>query len=283
MNGTFDTQTSPWYSWSLDNSHQLGLEAGGARLSHDTASGLPAQLFQTFESLTAGNDYRLRFEVRGNQDGAPLSTYLQQSNDPYGRLSQIEVTQLSTQTQRVDVVLTATQDQASATLIIEIDDQTETMWIDNISLVDVSAVSLVANGTFDTESRPWFSWAPDKSNALTVDAGVARLTHDTSAGLRAQVFQSVGAAVVEGNRYRLRFEVRGNQDGAQLSTFLQQSGGPYGRVSAPEIIQLSTQTQAVDVVLTAKRDQAASTLIISIDGQTETIWIDNISLVELPS
>ena len=137
-NGTFDSQTVPWYSWSSNRSSQLTIEAGQAKLTHAIDTGLVAQLYQSTGAIQAGKTYRLQLDLSANRNNAEVSAYFQEFQGPFRQLSEVETKQISTQTQTVEYLLTATQDQQTSTIIIQIDDTTQTIYADNISLVELS-------------------------------------------------------------------------------------------------------------------------------------------------
>ena len=285
-NGTFDARTAPWYSWSSDNSARLSLSGGTARLTHDANPGHIAQVFQETGALRAGQTYRLRFDVRADPNNAEVSAFFQQSSGSFRLLSQIETFRVSSQTETVEVLITATEDQDTSTLIIQLDGSTQAIWIDNVSLVNVTApskvsdVSRVSNGGFDSQTSPWYSWSSDGSSQLTVEAGKAKLTHAANSGQVAQLFQRAGA-LQEGRTYRLQLDISADRNDVPVSAYFQEFGGAFRSLSQVETELVSAQTGTVEYLLTATQDQPTSTIIIELDDTAQAVYADNISLVEL--
>lgn len=154
-------------------------------------------------------------------------------------------------------------------------------WVDNVRLVNesASAESIVENGTFDTTTDPWYGWSSNSSVQIALDNGELRMSHNNTAGTWSQLYQRIGQ-VTAGKTYRLRFDIRSNQNNAPVSLYIQQLYTPWNRISNRETINADRQAQFVEVLLTADTTEADPMIVFQLEDSTQTIWIDNVSLYE---
>ena len=297
-NGTFSSESVPWYSWSLDNSHNFALDNGEVRLTHVNSTGINfSQFFQEIGRVTPGDTYRLRFDVRSNRNDGQVGIRFQQSVEPWQHLSGPQEVNVGTTTETVEVILTPNSTSAGTTLMFELQGDAQTIWIDNVELVEASdpggeappitvpaptaGPNLLTNGAFTTGLDPWRGWALDHDLELSVNNGEIQMSHINTSGVNfSQLSQGIGR-VTPDDTYRLRFDVRSNRSNGQVGIRFQQSGAPHGQVTTPEEIQVGTTTQSIEVILTPNIISAETRFMFQLQDDAQTIWIDNVELVEI--
>lgn len=143
-----------------------------------------------------------------------------------------------------------------------------------------TGVNLVNNGDFDADTESWGSWSLDYNHQVSVDSGELRFEHLNQSGRNfSQLYQRIGPVAAD-RSYRLRFDVRSDQDDGSVYALIQQVGAPWHRLTNVEPIAVNRGSQQVEVLLTADASYDDVTIMLELKGDNQTIWIDNVELVE---
>jgi len=234
--------------------------------------------------VESGQKYRLRFKARSNRNDAPVQVFLRQLGAPYSALTNTVELATDIASQTFDIALEASDTHDESIVMFALDDRTETIWLDDVSLTKINddppGESIIENGTFDENTSPWYHWSRNGSSQVFHSDGELRVLHyDTTADAIAQLIHDIGQ-VDSTDTYTLTFDVRSNKDNAPVSIYLQQLTAPWLQISELASVYADLESKTVEVSIDANQSFANSVLILKLDARTETIWIDNVSLTK---
>ena len=140
------------------------------------------------------------------------------------------------------------------------------------------APNLLDNAEFDEDRSGWFRWSLDASFQVDVVDGEVRLAHTNAGGGNfSQLSQRIGQ-VNSGESYRLRFDVRSNRSNGTIGVLLQQPTSPWALLTDIQQVQVGETTRTVEVIVTPNATSPEATFMFQIEGDAQTIWIDNVEL-----
>ena len=150
---------SPYGNGRVDWDNSNRLDGGSMRLSFGSASNRGDSYllaFVTTGPVTKGKNYQLLFDGVASASGKRVQIYPRQLGPNFSDLAARKDYVLGTERQRYESTFTATSDESNAILIIQVEENGQTAWLDNIRLqeVDLTTVNpdeyikLVYNPTF---------------------------------------------------------------------------------------------------------------------------------------
>jgi len=130
-----------WGGWSSNDSMTIARNAGQLSVSHTQQTGEISNVGYNFEGgVVAGEQHRLRFKLSSIENGSPVTVYLRQQTTPRQPLTEKVLLTANVAQQSFDLTFDVLQSHAGGTrLLFVIDDRTEAVSIDDVSLVKVSA------------------------------------------------------------------------------------------------------------------------------------------------
>jgi|GEM_PF-3004437 len=138
INGGFGSELEPWTRWSLDYNVEVSVESGEVRMAHVDVSGHNfSQLSQRVGRVESGDTYRLRFDIRSNRSDGTIDVLFEQFDSPWGRLTNPAEVQVDQSVRTVELMLTSNATSAETKLMFQLQDEAQTVWIDNVELTQV--------------------------------------------------------------------------------------------------------------------------------------------------
>ncbi|GAB3702717.1 hypothetical protein GCM10027592_32410 [Spirosoma flavus] len=204
LNNTFDSGTDGWSTWSNYGNCQIVQTTGGSQsgsgpldggrlqLSFGSSSGKSdSYLIATnyFGAIQNTKSYRLQFDAIASSANKRVQIYLRQRDAPWQDQSARTTLLIGNTRQSYDVVITATADQANTIAIFQVDEDGQTLWLDNVRMQEVNVVAknpddyirLVYNATSQNSTVSLGATYRDVKNQ--VYSGQITLTPFTSAVL----------------------------------------------------------------------------------------------------
>ncbi|MEO6915166.1 MAG: right-handed parallel beta-helix repeat-containing protein [Chitinophagaceae bacterium] len=140
-NGSFNENAGSLYSFSAGGSSTSGwsgsgpLDGGSLKLNFTSQSGNRghATIIIAIGSLVAGRTYLLKYEVAGVSNKY-VETYLRKSQSPYNDLSERKYSRVNANRSYCEVLFTASGSEADAALGMDIEEQVNPVYIDNLQL-----------------------------------------------------------------------------------------------------------------------------------------------------
>jgi hypothetical protein len=251
------------------------------------ATAYKAQLRQENRKLVAGKTYTLQFWARAST-ARPIEVKLQQAVSPYTAYFTRTVT-LTTAWQRVVLVHTATASDGNAFVGFNLAQAAGQVWLDNASLTETN---LVTNGSFEATGATWLSpWWFRHDVSATVNQDSSTKTHgsfsarvdlavaDAAASYKVQLRQE-GKALATGRIYAIAFWAKASA-ARSIEVKLQQTDSPYASYCT-KAVSLTTSWQQVVLTCTVTASQANAFVGFNLAQTTGQVWIDQVTLTELP-
>jgi Carbohydrate binding domain len=295
-NGSFEAGIAPWVlrhdlgaTVALDSTtHTDG--AYSARVDSsvaDPASPHRTQLRQEHHRLRAGRTYTLVFWAKASA-ARPIVAKLQSSVSPY-KSYLTQTINLTTQWQRFAVSYFATVSDANAFAGFNLAQTAGTVWLDDIRMSDTNVLQ---NGSFELRLTHWTlrrdlgaTVALDnrpgqhKEGSLASSARVDSTVADPAFPHRTQLRQE-NVTLRAGKTYALAFWVKASAV-RPIVVKLQSPVSPYASYFT-RTINLTTQWQQFTLVHTAAVADANAFVGFNLAQSTGQVWIDQVSLAELP-
>ncbi|AUD00355.1 hypothetical protein CWM47_00080 [Spirosoma pollinicola] len=143
------------------------------------------------------------------------------------------------------------------------------------------------NSTFDTNNDNWFliysrynngEVVRDNSNKL--DGGSLRVGFSTPSGQSDSYAQAVKpVALTKGKTYVLRFDAIATVN-VNLLVYLRQYGAPFKEYDRRYSVPLGTTRKSFEFPFTPSDSDTNAVILVQIDGEGPTFWLDNIRLQE---
>lgn len=144
------------------------------------------------------------------------------------------------------------------------------------------------NSTFETGKDDWFiiysnynNVEATQDNTNKLDGGSLRvglIAPSGKADSYAQVVKNFGV-IKKGKTYVLRFDAVASVN-INVLAYLRTSGPPYVEYDNRHVVELSTTRKSYELPFTASDDGTDAIVMIQIDGEGPTFWIDNVRLQE---
>jgi len=244
--------------------------------------------------VIAGEALQLSFGVKSNGDNRKFTTYIQRTDQPLSSLSNVQEVTANFNNDNyasVELPITINQNHNSARLVFQLDPGTETIWLDNVSLIRFGSnqnpsnptvpVSppIIQNGSFNDVLDYWST----HSNGGTLQAqwqnGSVTLTHaEIGNNAVAQLFQNIqDRPLVAGEELQFEFNIRSVAGTKPVIVYLQDSQN-YSVVSNVEEFYAATAASTQQTQLTITKPSAAAQLIIQLDDRTPELVVDDVKL-----
>jgi parallel beta-helix repeat protein len=149
-------------------------------------------------------------------------------------------------------------------------------------------VATLLNQPFNADHQGWGVWSPqgngraewDNSNRL--DGGTLRLGFASASGqANSYLIATAGiGAVGRGKTYHLMFDGLATAGSKRVQVFLRQQSGSYSDVSARTTLAFSTNRQRYEATFTATADEANAILVMQVQEDGQTAWVDNLQFRE---
>ncbi|MFD2934302.1 PA14 domain-containing protein [Spirosoma flavum] len=147
LNNVFSNDTQGWSVWSpygngrveQDNSNRL--DGGSLRLSFASASNQSnSYLLATVNigAVTKGKSYQLLFDGVASGSNKRVELYPRQLSGSYRDLAARTVLSIGSARQQYEAVFTATADESNAILVIQVQEDGQTAWFDNVRLKEAT-------------------------------------------------------------------------------------------------------------------------------------------------
>ncbi|WP_170069424.1 right-handed parallel beta-helix repeat-containing protein [Spirosoma pollinicola] len=139
---TFTNSSEDWSTWSPYNNGSASwsingqLEGGSLQVSFPQASGQNDSYmlaYKNIQSVTKSKSYRLLFDARATA-AKKIVVFMRQQNSPYQDLSSRYEVLAEPAKKTYELVLTALVNDPSALLTIQVQEDNQTVWLDNVSL-----------------------------------------------------------------------------------------------------------------------------------------------------
>ena len=172
LNNTFGSGTDGWSTWGPYGngravwSNAGRLDGGSVQVDFPNASGRSDSFVivtNGIGAITTGKTYLLRFDAVASAPDKKIQIYLRQQNSPWSDLSVRTVLLAGTNRSSYEVALTAAADEANAILLVQVDEDGKTLWLDNIRLQDAAITPINPN---DYVKLAWNATARDSTVRL---------------------------------------------------------------------------------------------------------------------
>lgn len=172
-NGDFLTSITGISAWSPNNNQIVSLDllskitgTGSLKVSFPTAvSGTYTSLYTTIGAVSSSKQYLLRFKTLGTTSNGSLRVYLRQRNSPFNSLTPMQSISYSTSKTTQEFVFSAPTTEATACVMIELNQNSGTTYLDDIEFYEATT------GTSgDTAASLRFEYNPTASSK-TVSLG----------------------------------------------------------------------------------------------------------------
>ncbi len=143
------------------------------------------------------------------------------------------------------------------------------------------------NSTFDVDSDDWFliysrynNGEVTQDNTNKLDGGSLRVGFASPSGQSGSYAQAVKRVpLTKGKTYVLRFDAVATVD-VNVLVYLRQYGPPYKEYDRRYSIPISTTRKSFELPFTASDSDTNAVVLVQIDGEGPTFWLDNIRLQE---
>jgi CSLREA domain-containing protein len=298
-NGSFDTSGPAWLApWILrtDDGATISQDAvthhdGAFAVRIDAIVAQPGaphrtQLREEHRKLQIGRTYTLAFWAKASV-ARLLQVKLQQSVSPFTSYATATV-DLTTGWQQFAVRYTSTINDPDAFTGFNLAQADGTVWIDQIRLVDTT---LVQNGSFEATGPAWFSpwiFRQDLSASVIQDntnakhgVSSAKVTVNTASTATHLVqIRQEGKSLVAGRTYVIAFWAKASA-ARSIGVKLQDATAPFASAYTKSVA-LTTAWQQVVLIYTATTSRPNAFIGFNLARTTGQIWIDDVSLAELP-
>ena len=165
LNNSFSATIDGWGVWSpygngrvsWDNTNRV--DGGSLQVSFASASNQSNSLLLAtinLGTITKGKTYQLLFDGVASGAGKRVQVYPRQYSGNYSDLAARTTYVLTTQRQAYEAIFTATADESNAILVLQVEEDGQTAWFDNIRLQEATLtavnpddyIKLVYNPTF---------------------------------------------------------------------------------------------------------------------------------------
>lgn len=143
------------------------------------------------------------------------------------------------------------------------------------------------NGTFDSQTAPWSTWAPGGNSRLeqrvSQGNGFLRLLFDplsTERNSYAQLTGSIGR-IEEGRSYLLSFDSKSTAPGIACDAVLRKHGAPYSNYAAPSHFLSTTEWTHHRIIITSTADENQARIDFTIPEGVGEISFDNMEIMEV--
>ena len=151
LDNSFSSNINGWSVWSpygnarndWDNTNRL--DGGSLRLSFGSASNQSnSYLLATINigAVTKGKAYQLLFDGVASSTNKRVEVYPRQLSGSYSDLSPRTVLLMGTTRQQYEAVFTATADESNAILVVQVIEDGQTAWFDNIRLKEATLTAV---------------------------------------------------------------------------------------------------------------------------------------------
>ncbi len=157
-NGKFDADISGLNAWSPEGycvaawKNTDKLDRGALEISFNGLSPTINEAFVVIGigEVKAGQSYSVKFSTRGTDNNSHVGIFLRQSFGPYGTISDVKYTLLSSQRQDGEWIFTSTIDEKNASLVLSVEEQTSPVYFDNfvVTTANVSVENVDSNILF---------------------------------------------------------------------------------------------------------------------------------------
>ena len=154
-------------------------------------------------------------------------------------------------------------------------------------IVTQTGASVLTN-SFTDNIDGWVVWSPygngqiDWDNTNRLDGGSLRVSFKSASNQRNSslvAITSIGA-IAKGKTYQLLFDGIASAAGKRVQVYPRQLMGSYSDLAARTTYVLSTGRQAYEVTFTATADESNAVLVVQVEEDGQTAWLDNIRLQE---
>lgn len=116
------------------------LDNGSLKLSFTSAISPTNSSITYFDigNIVANNYYILKFSLKGAKNNQSFPLYIQQSNTPWGLLSPVKYCDIFTTRTENEFLFKATSSELNASIIIQLQEQDSSIWLDNIELYEAN-------------------------------------------------------------------------------------------------------------------------------------------------
>lgn len=272
VNGSFDSGTKGW--WSSKNTP---IKADGGRLCAEVPAGgdkqWSAQLGQSRVAFEAGQAYKVTFEASASKT-TRIRSLLQKGTTPFTGATDSWPEVGPTQKQ-FSYVGTPKFGDPEGQLLFQVGGAAEayTLCLDNISVVPV--VEHVANGSFDSGTKGWWS---SKNTPISADNG--RLCAEVPAGGDKQWSALIGQSRIPlqaGQMYRMSFRATASKN-AKIRMVAQLGVEPH-TVNVDGWADVSTGQRSFVYNGVAKTTTAEGQVLFQVGRAAEpyTLCVDEVS------
>ncbi|GAB4024867.1 hypothetical protein GCM10028773_48790 [Spirosoma koreense] len=302
LNNSFSGNTEGWSTWSPYGNSQASqttgqLDGGSLQVSFPSNSGRSdsyAIVTNYIGAVGKTRTYRIQFDAIASASGKQVQVYIRQRDSPWQDVSARTTVSVGTTRQHFDINLTCTADEANTLSSFQVSEDGKTLWLDNINLQEVTAGGQRLNNTFTSGAEGWSTWSPygnSQANQSTggqartgqLDGGSLQVSFPNSSGrsdsymIATNYIGSIGKA----KTYRVQFDAIASGANKRLQVYLRQRDSPYQDQSARTILLAGSTRQRFDLTLTATADQANTFLIVQVDEDGQTVWLDNLTMQEV--
>lgn len=305
INNSFTSSNEGWTIWSPSGTEQATqtstspLDGGSLQVGSSKSPGnshASALIYNSLGAVSRGKTYRVRFDAIASGSNKSLQIYLRQASAPWKDLTARTTITAGTTRQSYDLTVTATDDEANALALFQIDEDGQTIWLDNIIIQDASASIQRFYNTFTTDSEGWVGWGlygnsqviqtgTAQTGAGSLDGGKLQFGFSSASGRSDSYLIGINAvgSVVNAKTYRLRFDAIASGTDKRLLIYLRQLNAPWKDLSARTTVLVSNTRQSYDLIVTATGSDANAVLVLQIgeDDKTKTLWVDNLRLQEV--
>ncbi|HYE53800.1 MAG TPA: right-handed parallel beta-helix repeat-containing protein [Chitinophagaceae bacterium] len=145
-NGRFNTGIGGLYAYANANNvttswtNAAGLDDGALRVQFNSQSGTynQASVIIGAGSVQAGTTYVLRFSLRSSNEFRNMQAFLRKSQSPYNDLSERKLLRMRGERSEHEFVFTATASESDASIVFELGEQADPVYLDNIQLYEAS-------------------------------------------------------------------------------------------------------------------------------------------------
>ncbi|MBD2752274.1 PA14 domain-containing protein [Spirosoma validum] len=146
----------------------------------------------------------------------------------------------------------------------------------------------VLNHSFAGDINGWNVWSPygngrvDWDNTNRLDGGSLRLSFNSASNQNnAYLLATVSiGTVAKGKTYQLLFDGIASASGKRIQVFPRQLVGNYSDLAARASFVVGNGRQSYEATFTATADESNAILVIQVEEDGQTAWLDNIRLQE---
>ena len=153
LNGKFDFDINGLYNYSISNDCDASLNYGvldGGALKLNYNSPVDNHVTSNFlvGNIEAGKNYVLKFSALGIAKEQSAQLYLRKTGYPYTTISDNKFCKIGSTRNEHEFIFTATANDADASIIIEMDQPSGPLYIDNVSLMEATVIKTNPNDYF---------------------------------------------------------------------------------------------------------------------------------------